>query len=78
MRDLFYENLKREISKFYDEEYCGNISEKNQKKQMHLELLHMTYEPKRFTPDKIHTEKIKYLTELQNMLDHGLDTVGFN
>jgi len=63
--DIFYENLKRDIEKFYDDEF-----QEESLRELHLTLLHENYHLSRFqNTDCLEKERIKFLTELQVLVE---------
>jgi len=60
--DLLYLRLRHDISKWYDEN--GD----SEAKAMHLHLLRKYYDPAKFMGD-IGLERVKFLTELQGIVD---------
>ena len=67
--DIFYENLKRDIEKFYNDKY-----QEESLKELHLALLHENYQRSRFqNTENLEIERIKFLTELQLLVErHSL------
>ena len=67
--DIFYENLKRDIDKFYDDPFQDESL-----KELHLSLLHENYQYSRFqNTECLETERVKFLTELQLLVErHSL------
>ena len=61
-KDFLYQRLKSDISRWYDENSDGKA------KALHLHLLRKYYDPTRFVVD-IGLERIKFLTELQGIVD---------
>ena len=61
-RDLLYLRLRSDIAKWYDSNGDGEL------KALHLHLLRKYYDPSRFVDD-IGLERIKFLTELQGIID---------
>ena len=63
--DIFYENLKRDIEKFYDDKF-----QEESLRELHLTLLHENYQRSRFQDTENHeTERVKFLTELQLIVE---------
>ena len=63
--DIFYENLKRDIDKFYDDPFQDESL-----KELHLSLLHENYQYSRFQNTKcLEIERVKFLTELQELVE---------
>ena len=63
--DIFYENLKRDIEKFYNDKY-----QEESLRELHLSLLHENYHRSRFQNSEcLETERVKFLTELQYLVE---------
>jgi len=63
--DIFYENLKRDIEKFYNDKY-----QEESLRELHLSLLHENYQRSRFqNTECLETERVKFLTELQVLVE---------
>ena len=63
--DIFYENLKRDIEKFYDDKY-----QEQSLRELHLSLFHDNYNHSRFqNTECLETERVKFLTELQLIVE---------
>ena len=67
--DIFYENLKRDIEKFYSDPFQDESL-----RELHLSLLHENYQYSRFqNTENLEIERIKFLTELQLLVErHSL------
>jgi len=64
--DIFYENLKQSIIKFYNEFFCNERSTL----QIHLDLLRSCYNEDRFKNcENLEKERIAFLTELQTIIE---------
>ena len=63
--DIFYENLRRDIEKFYDDPFQDESL-----RELHLSLLHDNYQYSRFqNAECLETERIEFLTELQRLVE---------
>ena len=63
--DIFYANLKRDIERFYDDPFQDESL-----RELHLSLLHENYQYSRFqNTENLKLERIKFLTELQKLVD---------
>jgi len=63
--DIFYETMKRDIEKFYDDNF-----QEESLKELHLALLHENYQRSRFqNTECLETERVKFLTELQVLVE---------
>ncbi len=60
--DFLYQRLRSDISMWYDENGDSEV------KALHLHLLRKYYDPARFMGD-IGIERVKFLTELQGVVD---------
>ncbi len=60
--DFLYQRLRSDISMWYDENGDSEV------KALHLHLLRKYYDPARFMGD-IGIERVKFLTELQGIVD---------
>jgi len=59
--DIFYESMKRDIEKFYDEFFSGETS----RKENHLDALHRMYSFERFNScGDLEKERVDFLTEV--------------
>ena len=72
MRDIFYETMKKDIIKFYDEFYCGSHGEIESVKQLHLTIFDEEYNSKHFNNNNLGEDKIIFLTGVQNLVDNGV------
>lgn len=67
MKDIFLIILIRDISKWYDKWYMGNL---HAMKSLHIEMLISHYDPKRFREcENLYKERIKFLAEVQKLVD---------
>ena len=63
--DIFYENLKRDIEKFYSDPFQDESL-----RELHLSLLHENYHLSRFhDAENLEKERVKFLTELQSLVE---------
>lgn len=69
MDDFILILMRKEISRFYDKFYIGNVE---CMKNMHLTLLEEHYDSKRFdnlSRTELRNQKIEFLTELQDAVN---------
>ena len=63
--DIFYENLKRDIERFYNDPFQDESL-----RELHLTLLHENYQYSRFqNTECLELERVKFLTELQVLVE---------
>jgi hypothetical protein len=73
-KDIFLITLTRDVSKWYDKWYKGNLKAV---KTLHLRILLENYDPSRFRYcNNLNTERMLFLVEVQTMVDERLDSGG--
>jgi len=73
MYDFIYERMRRDIIKFYNNWYMGNIK---CMRELHTILLDEYYTPGQFKGlrgEQLRTAKLEFLTCLQNTIDNLLE-----
>jgi hypothetical protein len=75
-KDIFLITLILDVCKWYDKYYTGNL---HTMKTVHVQKLLAYYNPVRFEEcDNLHDERIKFLGEIQVIMNHSVNMGGQN
>jgi len=73
-KDIFLITIVRDVSKWYDKWYTGNI---NAVKGLHLYELLEHYDPKRFRDcEDLSEERVQFLVEVQEIMNEQVNKGG--